>query len=515
MTSKQPVYVLIAALALAWCWLQLCASYTAAGWEDEVTTQYRVAGFGKEWPWARGDLTVSQIQARAEMVGTAAGVYAQLSQSGIHPPLYYMARVGLGPIVGNQIFGARLFSVLCAALSVFIFWRFALLLKLPRLTRTLNGAIAAASVYAFASIPFAMAHDGRYYSFTFLLIVTLLYLALRIWQAKQPSWFDYACAGMACGALACTQYLAAPLGGTIMLGLVLLAYNRASNAFVATKYVALLLVAFLPFALAGAFTLLSQLEAGGRPDQLSGFDGVLMQSARAVQSFAKILIAEPMGLWQGRVQSVLVLFLLLGSVWALRQKEHQRTFLWLAALIVAQVLGLVIFGFALDKRLAQSVRYNSLLSPLLAPLLVLGLYGWSQLLRRSWIYAALLAMITSLQVARAFIGNSVDGWPLKSPVLESGAGSVLVYLGNLKHLERVYVDDTGWNNFPTAEAVSQMADAGVDPLIIPVAQAPANTTYLLLVQIQHKSGLAVPHCRTVARDASVALLQCNDRLAQG
>lgn len=515
MTSKQPVYFLLAALALAWCCLQLSASYTAASWEDEVTTQYRVAGFGKEWPWERADYTVSEIQARAEKVGTAAGVYEQLSRSGIHPPLYYMTRVGLGPIVGNQILGARLFSVFCAALSVFIFWRFALLLKLPPLTRTLNGAIAAASVYAFASIPFAMAHDGRYYSFTFLLIVALLHRALRIWQAKQSWGLDYACAGMICGALACTQYLAAPLGGAIMFGLVLLACNRASNAFAAAKYVAILALAFLPFALLGAFTLLSQLEAGGRPDQLSGFDGVLIQSVRAVQSFAKILIAEPMGLWQGRAQTVLVLFLLLGSVWAMRQKEHQRTFLWLAALIVVQVMGLVIFGFALDKRLAQSVRYNSLLSPLLAPLLVLGLYGWSQLSRRSWIYAALLAMVTSLQVARAFIGNSVDGWPLEAPMLEGETGSVLVYLGTVEHLERVYVDDTGWNNFPTAEAVSRMADAGFNPLIIPVAQAPSNTAYWLLVQTQHKSGLTVPHCRTVAQDISVALLRCNDRLAKG
>lgn len=496
-------------LALVWGGLQLHGVFTNDSWVDEITTRYRVAGYGKTWPWADGSdvATISQV---TQVPGSAAKVLDELDHTGIHPPLYYMARLFAGPLFGNGLLGARLFAVLFFLASIWFVWRFVRRLDLPAIVPEArlenSGALAATIFYAFASVPFAMAQDGRYYSFTLCLIAACLWLAMRIAKCSEPQLRDSLLFGLTAGMLAATHYIPLPLGFAIALYALVCLWRQTGSVAGWVRHAAAMGLAALPMLLVSAHTFLMQSQAGGRPVQLAGFPGFLSQTAHALYSLPKVVLAEPLDLTLGRVQGMVLLAVMLMAGIMLLDRRHRPGAGLVLGLIAVQLAAMVLLAWGLDKRLAQSIRYNALLMPLLAPVLVYAAAGAARLVRQPMVAGVLCAGLLALQVGRAAIGNTVDGWARP----EAASLPIVAYMKTQAGGQPLYVDMRPRNNFMPAMLLHDLNAAGVQAPVLPFeALEDHQAAPVLVVRI---AGF-VPEqdhrvCAPVAAREGLVLMRC-------
>jgi hypothetical protein len=405
--NRSTVAILLLALAL------LGATAASRGMEyDEGYTIFLAAGDPRP-AWPTGVFTAGSVRTDFAGRSSAGGIAAALRAGDVHPPLYFWAVAAWRGLFGTGLFETRALSVLCAIAGL-----------------ALTGIIASG---AGAPPGLAMLLLGLSYGFVYtgavargfaMAIALLLSGTALAWRASaRGSAGSAALAGLALGAAAFTNYLAA-FGGAAALFWLLLRHPRRPLWLAGGLTMAL----FLP---AGAWFFLAQKDS--RSGQFAPFHllPALARLARgaggALFGGLPLYLPGRAGLLAGAALAALLVAL---AVLVMVRGPHvlQRgAFSLLSLMAAATPVGLIALGLLFDNTPIE-LRYLAFSLPFVAVLLAGTLARGP-----SWLTALVLG-VQALAIAGLLLRPETMQPQARTAALAAAAagpeGLVLVPFGN-------------------------------------------------------------------------------------
>jgi hypothetical protein len=360
----------IAAFLLALA-LLVTAAATRGMEYDEGYTIFLAAGDPRP-TWPAEIFTAGSV--RKDFVGqsSAAGIAAALRQGDVHPPLYFWAVAASRALIGTSLVATRALSVLCAVAALALTGTLAYGTGTPPALAMLLLGLSYGFVYTGAvARGFAMA------------LLLLLAGSALVWRAStRGSVGSAAIAGLAFGAAAFTNYLAA-FGGAAALFWLLLRHPRRPLWLAGGLAMAL----FLP---AGGWFFLAQKDS--RSGQFEPFH-LLPALARLARSAGgaifgglPLYLPPPANLRAGAALGVLLVALAGLILVRGRRRTQPGGFSLLMLMAAATPAGLIALGLIFNNTPIE-LRYLAFSLPFIAILLAGALAGGP-----AWLAAPTLAV---------------------------------------------------------------------------------------------------------------------------
>ncbi len=370
-------------------------------WYDEAITVQSLANQPFSLPDA-GFLDLAQFQQFVQGPGTFRQVLQHYIGADVHPPLYFtVAHIGT-LLFGLDVVVVRYVSLVLVLASVVIYGQ-----ALRRHNQDKWWLVVL--VYGLSFAAATTAQDARGYAMALFLGVAAWHLLASMEFDREtsiPLWKDVLL-GLSCGGLLLTHYFAlfvvVPLLAWRFFGGL---YNRDVRCLVAPIVAFVVFLPWLPIALE---------HLGARPDQMTGFQGLVTWIKRAVQMTSGQVLSATHFFVPGSVQTLgrlgVVLLMLIGAVsalWPGQTNRSRRAFGQIAVWVPAVGLGCFLVASIAMDRWFDTLRYYIFFAPFFAYLAASGALVIGDAIARYTSTALAYAPIALLLLAQ--VGMLNFGW---------------------------------------------------------------------------------------------------------